>query len=478
MIGRQLKQYVIEGLLGKGGMGTVYRARDTRLQRNVALKVLPQDVTQDPDRRSRFLREARAAAAITHPSVAQVYDVDEADGVTFIAMELIEGETVRRLIERRELDLAGALDIAIQTAEGLARAHESGVVHRDIKSENIMVTRDGHAKVLDFGLAKLDPLRSDDDAQPQGAEDRISQLATMAQTRAGAVIGTLAYMSPEQARGKPVDFRSDIFSFGVTLYEMVTGTLPFAGDSALDTMHAIAFEETRPVTSLRPNIPPDLHRIISRCLRKRPEDRYPSTRDLIEDLRKLRKDVDSGFTRPVPLVEHVRSRLLSIGLPRKPVLIGIAAAAGLLLIGGIVWIYLKGGGFWPVLLVIVAGLWLYRHFKNRTSRLTRRFAARVSKLPEVRLVTARDRTLTVIVDKIQAKTYLRVHGTIEAINRKLFFGEPLSVTLKDDITPEEYRQMLHAPGIIYPRKPGGPPVDGFLPFPTAAAWLRDHLFPL
>src|SRR5512136_3336155 len=160
MIGRQLKQYVIEDLLGKGGMGTVYKARDTRLQRHVALKVLPQDVTGDPERRRRFLGEARAAAAITHPAVAQVYDVDEADGVTFIAMELIDGDTVRRLIERRELDLPGALDIAIQAAEGLARAHESGIVHRDIKSENIMLTRDGHAKVLDFGLAKLDPLQN------------------------------------------------------------------------------------------------------------------------------------------------------------------------------------------------------------------------------------------------------------------------------------------------------------------------------
>jgi hypothetical protein len=216
-------------------------------------------------------------------------------------------------------------------------------------------------------------------------------------------------------------------------------------------MHAIAFEETRPVTSLRPNIPPDLHRIISRCLRKRPEDRYPSTRDLVEDLKKLRREVDSGVTRSVPLVENVRSRLLSLGLPRKPLLIGIIAAAGSLLSGGIVWIYLKGGGFWPVVLVIVAALWLYRHLKHRTSRLTRRFAARVSKLPEVRLVTATDKRVTVVVDRIQAKTYLRVHGTIDAINRKLFFGEPLSVTLKEDISPEEYRQMLHAPGIIYLR---------------------------
>lgn len=451
MIGRQLNQYVIQDLLGKGGMGTVYKAWDTRLQRHVALKVLPQDVTGDPERRRRFLGEARAAAAITHPAVAQVYDVDEADGVTFIAMELIDGDTVRRLIERRELDLPGALDIAIQTAEGLARAHESGIVHRDIKSENIMLTRDGHAKVLDFGLAKLDPLRSDDDARPQGAEDRISQLATMAQTRAGAVIGTLAYMSPEQARGKPVDFRSDLFSFGVTLYEMVTGTLPFAGDSALDTMHAIAFEETRPVTSLRPNIPPDLHRIISRCLRKRPEDRYPSTRDLVGDLKKLKREVDSGFTRPMPLVENVRSRLLSLGLPRKPALIGVAAAAGLLIIGGLVYFYLKGGGFWPAFLVIVGALWCFRHVKNRTSRLTKRFVARASKLPEVRMVTADGKHLTVVVDQIQAKTYLRIHGTIDAINRKLFFGEPLTVALKDDISPEEYRQMLRAPGIIYLR---------------------------
>ena len=162
MIGRTLKHYAVEELLGKGGMGTVYRARDTRLQRPVALKVLSAELTADPDRRRRFLQEARSAAAINHPAVAQVYDVDDVDGVTFIAMELVEGDTVRQLVNKRDLDVMAALEIAVQVGEGLARAHELGIVHRDIKSENIMVTRDGHAKILDFGLAKLDPLRNQD----------------------------------------------------------------------------------------------------------------------------------------------------------------------------------------------------------------------------------------------------------------------------------------------------------------------------
>ncbi len=454
MIGRHLKHYLIEDVLGKGGMGTVYKARDTRLQRPVALKVLPLDVTADPEHRQRFFQEARAAAAINHPSVAQVYDVDEADGTTFIAMEFVEGQTVRQLILGRELDLLAAVDIAIQVGEGLARAHDSGIVHRDIKSENIMVTRDGHAKVLDFGLAKLDPMRSQESEQADRGKDeeRMSQLATMAMTRSGMVVGTVAYMSPEQARGKPVDFRSDIFSLGVTLYEMAAGCLPFSGESPLDTMHAIAFEETRPITALRPNMPPELQRIISRCLRKKAEDRYPSTSALVDDLRTLRRNVDSGYTRSVPLVDSFRTRFASLRLSARPLLVVGVILVCLLISALIVFMYQKRIDFWPLGLAAVVALLAYRRYRNRDARLMKRFSARASKLPEVRLVAFSGRRAVVVVDRMQAKTYLRIHGAVDSINRKLFFGEPMSVDVRDDASLEELRRMLKEPGITYFRE--------------------------
>lgn len=291
-----LKHYEVETLLGKGGMGVVYRAKDTRLQRPVAIKILSPELTANPGRRRRFLLEARSAAAVTHPAIAQVYDIDEADNTTFIAMEYIDGRTVGRLIAEGELDLLAAVEIAIQVAEGLAKAHEAGIIHRDIKSDNIMVTREGHAKLLDFGLAKLLDVAADEDESGAPGPEEKSRTMTLDRTRtlAGMVMGTLSYMSPEQARGKPLDQKSDIFSLGVVLYEMVTGELPFAGESQLDTMHSIAFEEAKPVTVVRKNLPPQLHLIISRCLRKRPEDRYPDARHLVDDLKRLKRDIESG----------------------------------------------------------------------------------------------------------------------------------------------------------------------------------------
>ncbi|MGD8536452.1 MAG: serine/threonine-protein kinase, partial [Candidatus Aminicenantes bacterium] len=215
MVGKELKHFKIEKLLGKGGMGVVYRARDVRLDRPVALKVLRADLTANPDRRRRFLQEAKAASAVTHPSIAQIYDVDEIEGTTFIAMEFVEGQTVSQLIDKRELDLIGSVEIALQVAEGLSKAHEANIVHRDIKSDNIMVTRDGHAKLLDFGLAKLlDPVAADEESDVQD----LKETETFAHTSPGTVMGTAAYMSPEQARGLPVDQASDVFSMGVVLY--------------------------------------------------------------------------------------------------------------------------------------------------------------------------------------------------------------------------------------------------------------------
>ncbi len=449
MIGQTLKHYAIEAMLGKGGMGTVYRARDTRLQRPVALKVLSEDLTSDPDRRGRFFQEARAAAAITHPSIAQVYDVDEADGVTFIAMELVEGQTLRQLIAERDLDLLASMEVSIQVGEGLARAHEKGIVHRDIKSENIMVTRDGHAKILDFGLAKLNPIHNVDSSS--GAEVRMSQMATLALTQAGMVVGTLAYMSPEQARGRELDHRSDIFSLGVTIYEMATGQLPFTGDSPLDTMHAIAFEETRPITALRQNLPPDLQRIITKCLRKRPEDRYSDAGALVADLKALKRDLESGVTRTVPIADKLRDRLTAIkNLPQKTLywVVGASVLAVLVLI---IYLAVRFGFSFPSLGLVVVGLYAYRKFRHRTLRLKKRFTAKAAKMPEVRLVAWPQKQAIVVVDQIHAKVYLRLNGLMEDLNKKLFFGDPMTVLVRDDVTAEEFRAMLQEPGVLYVR---------------------------
>src|SRR2546426_4733055 len=301
LVGQTLNQYRIDSLLGQGGMGVVYRAHDLKLQRPVALKVLPTELTGDPERRKRFLLEARAAARISHPAIAQVYDVDEHDGTIFIAMELVEGKTIQDVIGGRELDLLGAIDITLQVASGLAKAHGAGIVHRDIKPANVIQTSDGHVKILDFGLAKLLDPTTVAFASAGGVHD----FSTLTQTQIGAVKGTPAYMSPEQVKGENVDARSDLFSLGVMLFEMATWEAPFQRPTPLETMHAIAFDETPSMHSFRPTLPTDLQRIVSGCLKKRPEDRYPNARALIEDLRVLRRETESGLARPLALKERI-----------------------------------------------------------------------------------------------------------------------------------------------------------------------------
>jgi serine/threonine protein kinase len=450
MIGKQLMHYEIEGLLGRGGMGVVYRARDTKLNRPVALKVLSAELTADADRRRRFLQEARTAGSINHPAVAQIYDVDESDGVTFLAMEFVEGKTIRELIVGRELDVLGAVEIVSQAGEGLAKAHEMGIVHRDIKSDNIMVTGDGHAKILDFGLAKLlDP--APEAAGDRGSGDEVSVMETIAKTQDGMVLGTVTYMSPEQARGQKVDHRSDIFSLGIVLYEMVTGQLPFRGDSPLDTMHAIAFEETRPVTTLRANLPPSLQRVASRCLRKRPEDRYDSARDLVRDLKGVQQEIESGISQKTPLAARFREGLQSLkDLTPAEWAWPILGASVLVLL-----LALAVLGFetqlWTIVFLAGVGLFIYRRIRNRSYRLMKRFSTKVRKMPEVRLIVVRDAQATVVVDRAMAKTYVRINALMEKVNSKRFFGEPFSVVVRDDVADDEVRTLLTGSGVSYVR---------------------------
>jgi tRNA A-37 threonylcarbamoyl transferase component Bud32 len=465
MIGQTIKHYEIEELLGKGGMGVVYKARDTRLGRPVALKVLPPELTRDEDRKARFRQEATTASRLTHPAIAQIYDVDEGPEGLFIAMELVEGKTVKSLIQGRELDVLGALEIAAQVGSGLQKAHEAGIVHRDIKPENLIVTPDGHAKILDFGLAKL--LEAPKQAPPDG----ISHMETLAKTQAGFVLGTLRYMSPEQARGQAVDHRSDIFSLGIVLYEMVTGQLPFSGASALDTLHAIAFEETRPMTALRPNLPPSLQRVVTRCLRKRAPDRYPDAKELVSDLKTVQREVESGISSRVSLAARLqeRWRLMmdrSLGEWLLPggILVVVLAVLITLVSGGL------SEGIGPGLVFGTIGVLLaWRRIRNRRIRLARRFVGKVRKIPEVRLVALDGMRFTLVADQAQARTYVRANAALDSVNASMFFGEPFTLVVRDAVAPDEEKALLSGPGMLYVREqPAAQPALPLPPGPSAA----------
>ncbi len=282
LIGRTLSHYRIRERLGAGGMGVVYRAEDQRLHRPVALKVLPPELVASEERRRSLLREARAGAAVVHPSVAAVHEVGEAEGTVFVAMELVEGETLQERIAGRPLPLRAALGIAIEMADGLAHAHQAHVIHRDLKPANVVIRPDGHVKILDFGLAKL----SEQEKSGASERSRLESLTAEA-TREGWLLGTPAYMSPEQVRGEPLDARSDLFSFGSTLYEMLTGQAPFRGASPAETLTAILRDEPTPASRLHPELPPRLEEILGRCLAKDPAQRYPGASDLAADLRAL-----------------------------------------------------------------------------------------------------------------------------------------------------------------------------------------------
>jgi len=280
--GSRLGPFEILAPLGAGGMGEVYRARDAKLGREIAVKVLPPAVAEDPGRRQRFEQEARSASALNHPNILTVYDINEADGSLYIAMELVEGKTLRELVASGEpLPTKRLLDLAVQIAEGLAKAHAAGIVHRDLKPENLMVSKDGFVKILDFGLAKLTETvsREDESALPT---------AVAPPTEPGTVMGTAGYMSPEQASGQPVDFRSDQFSFGSILYEMATGRRAFQRKTGAETLAAIIRDEPEPLSQSAPKAPAPVRWIVERCLAKDPEERYASTKDLARDLRSVR----------------------------------------------------------------------------------------------------------------------------------------------------------------------------------------------
>ena len=286
--GTKLGPYEVLALIGAGGMGEVYRARDTRLDREVAIKVLPHDRVADESRRLRFVQEAKAASALNHPHIVTIHEIESADGRDFIVMELVRGKSLDALIPRQGMRLGEALRIAIPVADALAAAHARGIVHRDLKPANVMVGTDGAVKVLDFGLAKLTAAESAPD------EETITVVADPGLSAPGMIMGTVAYMSPEQATGGQVDARSDIFSFGAMLYEMVTGQRAFAGKTAMDTLAAVVRDHPKPLREVVPGIPEALERITVRCLKKEPERRFQHMGDVRVELQELKETSDSG----------------------------------------------------------------------------------------------------------------------------------------------------------------------------------------
>ena len=347
MVGRTVAQYQFVEKIGAGGMGEIYKAQDTRLGRFVAIKVLPSAKSGDPERRKRFLLEAQAASGLNHPSIITIHDVLSEGDTEFMVMEYVTGKTLNDLIPKGGLRVPQALKYSLQMADALATAHSAGIVHRDLKPANVMVTESGLVKVLDFGLAKL----TDRSPVTQLGEEAETIAASAPLTVEGSIIGTVSYMAPEQAQGKKVDARSDMFSFGAVLYEMLTGRRAFEGESSLSTLSAILRDDVKPMIEVAPDVPPQLEAVIQQCLKKNQDDRWQSMKEVQVALSALKRDSDSGSlytSRVIPpaaaaaaaATAPVAQAKPAGGAPKKSgAMVGIAMAVLLVVAGG-------GGAWW------------------------------------------------------------------------------------------------------------------------------------
>lgn len=337
--GQSISHYRLIEKIGSGGMGVVWSAQDTKLKRQVAIKILPSHLTADTERKLRFQREAETAAGLSHPNIAVIHEVGDHQGTPYLVMELLVGHTLRDIADRRPLPVAKWLEFAIPIASALAYAHKSGIVHRDLKSANVMVTEDGHVKLLDFGLAKL----LDDGAGDTPGTTTELETISRELTVAGLVLGTVAYMSPEQARGEEVDHRSDIFSLGVLLYELATGQFPFEGKTAIEGLSATLSHEPPAVSELVDDLPGEAGRIVAKALEKDPRRRYQTADDLATDLRNLERDLDTGRV-SIPGGPHVSGRTVAVKKRRSARLWWIAGAIAIALIAGTIGVLSLRGG--------------------------------------------------------------------------------------------------------------------------------------
>jgi serine/threonine protein kinase len=407
--GTRIGSYEIVGTLGAGGMGEVYRARDTRLDRDVALKLLPADMVADAARLERFSREARALAALNHPNIVTIYSTEEAGGIRFLTMELVDGQTLDRIIPATGCPFARLIEIAMPLCDAVAAAHDKHLTHRDLKPANVMVADDGRVKVLDFGLASF--------AAPGPGTVDVTRLEL---TQEGTVLGTAAYMSPEQVEGKPIDHRSDIFSLGIVLYEMATGRRPFHGDSSPALMSSILKDTPPSLGDLRPEMPGELGRLIARCLEKDPRDRVQTARDVFNELKLLRRDLSSGA--------RLRSSSLPAARSRHPVVAVVAFET-------------RGGGDDVKVLAdglvedIIAGLSRFSHV-----RVGARADARYALEGTVRQAGA---SLRISVRMVDASS--GVHLWAETYDRST---EDDLFVLQDDLTSRIVATVAHPSGVL------------------------------